>query len=95
MIEKCENTLLKQRSENLCTTLQLKSQQEKATICTFAHSHICTLTTHLHITHTLNISMPLPPQSQLHVPSRQYGQALRGWLYANQGQVSHGRWCRP
>ena len=86
MIEKCENTLLKQGSENLCTPLQLKSQQEKATICTFSH---------LHITHTLNISMPLPPQSQLHVPSRQYGQALRGWLYANQGQVSHDRWCRP
>ena len=51
MIEKCENTLLKQGSENLCTPLQLKSQQEKATICTFAHSHICTLTTHLHINH--------------------------------------------
>ena len=51
MIRKCENTLLKQRCENLCTTLQLKSQQEKATICTFAHSHICTLTTHLHINH--------------------------------------------
>ena len=49
MIEKCENTLLKQGSENLRTPLQLKSQQEKATICTFAHSHICTLTTHLHI----------------------------------------------
>ena len=25
--------------------------QFKATICTFAHSHICTLTTHLHIDH--------------------------------------------
>ena len=40
MIEKCENTLLKQGSENLCTPLQLKSQQEKATICTFSHLHI-------------------------------------------------------
>ena len=57
MIEKCENTLLKQRCENLCTTLQLKSQQEKATICTFAHSHICTLTKHLHILYTTLIKL--------------------------------------
>ena len=28
-----------------------EAQQFKATICTFAHSHICTLTTHLHIDH--------------------------------------------
>ena len=40
MIEKCENTLLKQRCKNLFTTLQLKSQQEKATIYTFSHLHI-------------------------------------------------------
>ena len=32
-----------------CFSLQMLSST-KATICTFAHSHICTLTTHLHIT---------------------------------------------
>ena len=31
-----------------CFSLQMLSYT-KATICTFAHSHICTLTKHLHI----------------------------------------------
>ena len=34
MIEKKQNTMLKQRSENICTTIQIKSHQQKATIST-------------------------------------------------------------